>query len=97
MFPKYHKKIKNGLFTFVQHLSKQLEVDIQLSDIRDVSLLPSKRDSKTSNISIEFSNTLLKSNFLMSAKLFNSKNAGNKINSTHLSLAVPPTPVHIHR
>lgn len=93
--PKRPKETKNSLFTLVQHLSKALDTNTQLSDIRDVSRLPSKKENKTSNISIEFTNTLHKSNFLLAAKQFNIKNSTNKINSTHLGIEGPGGPIYI--
>lgn len=93
--PKIRQENKNTLYGLVQHLSKQIGMDIQMSDIRDISRLPSKKESKVSSISVEFTNTLLKNNFLTSVKQFNIKNNSSKINSTHLGLDVPCTPVYI--
>ena len=93
--PKCQKETKSTLFTLVQKLSKQLEANISLSDIRDVSRLPSKKESKSSNISIEFSNTLQKSNFLLAAKQFNTNHPSDKVNSTHLGFDGPKAPIYI--
>lgn len=93
--PKCQKETKSSLYTLIQNLSKQLEANIQLSDIRDVSRLPSKKESKTSNITIEFTNTLQKSNFLLAAKQFNTNHSADKVNSTHLGFDGPKTPIYI--
>lgn len=93
--PKCQKETKSTLYTLVQSLSKQLEANIQPADIRDVSRLPSRKESKTSNITIEFTNTLQKSNFLLAAKQFNINHSTDKINSTHLGLNGPKTPIYI--
>lgn len=93
--PKIRQENKNMLYDLVHRLSKEIGMEIQMSDIRDISRLPSKKESRVSSISVEFTNTLLKNNFLTSVKQFNNKNTSSKINSTHLGLDVPRTPVYI--
>lgn len=94
--PKVPNENKNSLYNKIKTLSKTLEIELQSSDIRDISRLPSKKDSKTSNVTVEFSNTLLRHNFLDSAKLFNKNNVNGKLNSTHLGFdSLTNCPIYI--
>lgn len=79
---------KSSLYTVLQQLFQDLGYDLQLTDIRDVSRLPSKKESRTLN-------TFLKSNFLESAKQYYKRNPNNKINLSHLGLEGPSALVYV--
>ncbi|CAG5043158.1 unnamed protein product [Parnassius apollo] len=58
--PKRIQESKKDLYDMLIKLSKLIEIDLQVSDIRDVSRQYSKKENKTSNLTVEFSNTLIK-------------------------------------
>nr|XP_034832267.1 uncharacterized protein LOC117989073 [Maniola hyperantus] len=93
--PKNPRETKENLYEMVQQLSKTLNIDLQSSDIRDVVRQPSKKEYKTSSVSVEFSNTLIKSQFLKSSKVFNNQNPSAKLNSSHVGLCDPKVPLYV--
>lgn len=93
--PKIPYENKENLFSMVMSLAKNLNMELQFSDIRDVYRLPSKKDSITSSVIIEFTNTLMKSRLLNKIKDYNSRNTTNKLNSTHIGLKVPKTAIYV--
>lgn len=93
--PKKTRETKDMLYNTVEQLAKFLNLDLVPSDVRDVTRMPSKKDQKTATILVEFSNTLIKSRYLASAKDFNKKNSDNKLNNTHLGFAEPKAPIFI--
>lgn len=92
--PKRPNETKEMLYSSVLELLKQLELNIQLSDIRDVLRQPSKKQNANSAITIEFTNTLVKSIFLAAVKAYNKNHTNNKLSSASLGM-VPNTPVYI--
>ncbi|CAG4975794.1 unnamed protein product [Parnassius apollo] len=92
--PKRIQESKKDLYDMLIKLSKLIEIDLQVSDIRDVSRQYSKKENKTSNLTVEFSNTLIKSNFLSLVKNYNKRNSNNKLDSSHLGLDGPLTPIY---
>lgn len=93
--PKRPNETKNMLFDALLELSKYLQINLQLSDIRDVLRQPSKKESANSTVTVEFTNTLVKSNFLSAVKEYNKQNSNDKLNSTHLGIKAPKTPSYI--
>ncbi|KAJ8707930.1 hypothetical protein PYW08_010296 [Mythimna loreyi] len=94
--PKQEKESKAMLYQMVQCLSKKLDTSSELTNIRDIIRQPSKKENKTSSITVEFSNTLNRSNFLTAVKEYNKKNSNNKISSTHLGItSTPQTPIYV--
>lgn len=93
--PKRPQETKKDLYCFIKQLSQILQLELQERDIRDVARQPSKRDSRVSNITIEFSNTLTKYDLLASAKNFNKRNPDHKLNSSHLGFEGAVSPVYI--
>ena len=94
--PKQAKESKTMLYEMLQCLSKKLDAPMELTCVRDIIRQPSKKENKTANVTIEFSNTLNKTNFLAAVKEYNKKNPNNKVNSTHLGItATPSTPVYV--
>ncbi|KAJ8732374.1 hypothetical protein PYW07_014973 [Mythimna separata] len=93
--PKQSKETKKMLYTSLLKLSNYIEMDLQSSDIREVLRQPSKKDSTTSSLTVEFTNTLLKSEFLTAIKEYNRRNPNNKINSSHLGYEKPTTPIYV--
>lgn len=93
--PKRSNESKKMLYDTLLELSKHLVVNIQVSDIRDVLRQPSKKENQNSTLTVEFTNTLVKSNFLSAVKEHNKRNPNNKLNSTHLGIAAPKTPTYV--
>lgn len=93
--PKRANENKKALYDALLELSKQLEIKMQVADIRDVSRRLSKKESSNSSLTVEFMNTLTKTNFLLAVKDYNKRNPTNKINSTHLGIDAPKTPIYI--
>ncbi|CAG5052907.1 unnamed protein product [Parnassius apollo] len=58
--PKRIQESKKDLYDMLIKLSKLIEIDLQVSDVRDVSRQYLKKENKTSNLTVEFSNTLIK-------------------------------------
>lgn len=96
--PKVVSETRDCLYGTVETLIKNLsyEKTIQRADIRDVTRLPSKKESKTSSIKVEFCNTLIKHNILTAAKKFNKdRPKQEKLNASHLGLREPETAIYI--
>lgn len=94
--PKRNHETKIMLSETLMHLSKQLEADMEPTSIRDITRQPSKKEALTSNLLVEFSNTLEKTKFLTAVKNYNKLNASNKLNSAHLNFsAAQKTPIYI--
>lgn len=94
--PKRTNETKNMLYDMISNLSKHLQIVIETSNIRDVARQPSKRDTLSSNITVEFANTLIKSNFLNAVKDYNKKHSMDKTSSLHLGIkATTGTPIYI--
>lgn len=93
--PKRPTETKESLFYLIKTLAQTLNVALQPHDIRDVSRQPSKRETQVSAVTVEFSNTLIKSQILNSTKEFNKANGRDKLNSSHLGLGSPKTPIYV--
>ena len=94
--PKRQSETKTMLYETITHLSKYLNLDTESTSIRDITRLPSKKESLTSSVTVEFANTLTKTNFLVAVKNYNKRNPKDKITSTHLNIkAAQETPVYI--
>lgn len=93
--PKQLNETKDQLFASILHLSKQLGLELSSNDIRDVARSPSKREQKTSTITVEFANTLIMTQYLSAAKDYNKKNKENKLNSFHLGFSEPKLPIYL--
>lgn len=78
-------------------ISKELNVVTNIASIRDVTRQPSKKENLTCNLTVEFSNTLTKTDFLNAVKDYNKKNSTDKINCTHLGIKTThKTPIYIN-
>lgn len=94
--PKRSKETKAMLYETISQLSKTLNLHYSSSDIRDVTRGPSKKEQKTSTLTVEFSNTLVKSQYLAMAKKFNkNKEKEFKLNSTHLGFTETASPIFV--
>ena len=94
--PKRTNETKNMLYDMISNLSQHLDIVTESAIIRDVSRQPSKKDTSSSNVTVEFSNTLIKANFLNAVKDFNKKNSTNKTSSLHLGIkSTTGTPIYI--
>lgn len=67
--PKRKKETKQDLFSLIQKLYNHLKVNINAYDIRDVQRIPCRRDQQNSTLIIEYSNTLVKAEFLNAIKI----------------------------
>lgn len=94
--PKRLQETKNALYDSLMNLCKSVDVNIQLSDIRDVLRQPSKREhSRSTIITVEFTYTLAKSNLLWAVKAYNNTMPSKKVNSTLMRLIGPIVPIYI--
>lgn len=94
--PKRQNETKTMLYDSITHLSRHLGLDTEFANIRDIKRLPSKKENSTSSLSVEFCNTLTKTNFLAAVKDYNKRNPKDKIKSNHLNLkAAQETPIYI--
>ncbi|CAG9791406.1 unnamed protein product [Diatraea saccharalis] len=94
--PKRLGETKSMLYDTIKHFSKQLNIEMEQIHIRDITRQPSKKENLTSNITLEFSNTLLKTNFLSAVKQFNKQNPKSKVNSTHLDITTTrESPIYV--
>ncbi|CAB3237460.1 unnamed protein product [Arctia plantaginis] len=84
--PKRVAETKSMLYDSITYLSKQLNIGIEPTHIRDITRQPSKKENQTSNITLEFSNTLLKASFLNAIRQYNKQNPKNKVSSSHLDI-----------
>lgn len=94
--PKRIDETKSMLYDMILHLSHHLGTATEPITIRDVIRQPSKKENTTSSVTVEFSNTLMKTKFLTAVKEFNKQNPKDKVNSTHLNIATAQvTPIYI--
>ncbi|KAG7307842.1 hypothetical protein JYU34_006445 [Plutella xylostella] len=89
------RETKEQLYALARSLSTILNVELKGSDIRDVMRYPSKKEAKSSTISIEFSNTLLKTRILQASKEYNKRNPSDKLNSSLLGLNSDKVPIYV--
>lgn len=94
--PKRAKETKQDLFQIVQALSNSLDISVPIADIRDVTRLPSRKESKFSTVIIDFNNTLSKAIMLDTVKLFNKNRTDkDKLNSSHLGFSGENSAIYI--
>ncbi|KAJ0175880.1 hypothetical protein K1T71_009039 [Dendrolimus kikuchii] len=94
--PKKTNESKNMLYDMILNLSKQLAMNISEFNIREVVRHPSRKEKQTSNITVEFTNTLIKSHFLVAVKQYNQLHPKEKLNSTLLGFeTTPKVPIYI--
>lgn len=93
--PKINKEHKSNLYDNMQSLLKTLQLPIEQSSLRDAYRMPSKSDKKNSTVIVEFTNTLLKAQFLTAAKKYNRDNATNQLAISHLGFEGVNQPIYI--
>lgn len=95
--PKIQNEKKPDLFSYVMNLSKTVNyLGITENDIRDVARVPSKKDSSSSSVTIEFTNTLTKLSFQEAVKKYNqSKQQPHQLNSTNMGIQTSKQPIYI--
>lgn len=93
--PKLPTEKKADLFRYVTTLTETLNLGVTKYDLKDVSRSPSKKESNSSTITIEFSSTLIKHNFLDAVMRYNKSNINNRLNSNHLGLQTTKQPIYI--
>lgn len=92
--PTSQNETKQDLCEIVKSLGSTLNVEIKSSDIKDIYRLKSKDSSNP--IVTELNSVLLKEAIIKNARSFNkSKPKGQKLNTTHINLKAPPTPVYV--
>lgn len=62
--PKVKGETKTSQLQYIQNLGKCLEIDLQISDCRDLYRLPNKNNNITSSIILELSSTVTKARIL---------------------------------
>ncbi|KAJ8703703.1 hypothetical protein PYW08_016968 [Mythimna loreyi] len=94
--PKVQNEKKPDLFGYVMNLSRVVNyADLCKNDIRDVARMPSKRDTSTSSIAIEFTNTLTKLSFLEAVKKYNQSKQPHQLNSNDMGINVSKQQIYI--
>lgn len=95
--PKIQNEKKPDLFGYVMNLSKTVNyLALTKTDIRDVARMPSKKDSSSSSVTIEFTNTLTKLSFLEAVKKYNqSKQQPEQLNSNNMGIQNSKQPIYI--
>lgn len=94
--PKATNETTETLVNYVCTLAQNIDCKLVDSDIRDIYRVQAKRKDKTNtSIIIETRSTILKSDIIKKAKLFNSKNK-DKLRAKHLGFKVNEnTPVYV--
>lgn len=94
--PKKPNENKDDLMDMIQNLSKSVDCNITKAEIKDIyRVRPKSSDNKNSAIVVETNSTLLKNDFLKSAKSFNIKHK-NKLCAKHLGLKTQEdTPIYL--
>lgn len=94
--PKISKETKDDLVTMVKHLSNVVNCPISQNDIKDIFRVPNKRgDMKSGPVIIELTSTILKTDFLKSARSYNRTNK-DKLCAQHLGLKTgESTPIFV--
>ncbi|CAB3253562.1 unnamed protein product [Arctia plantaginis] len=93
--PKSQNETSKILYDALLQLSKHVEANITLSDIRDVTRQPSKKETPRSSLTVEFTNTLVKSRFLTTIKEYNKRNPSQKVNSSLMGIGAATAPIYI--
>ncbi|XP_047039986.1 uncharacterized protein LOC124644570 [Helicoverpa zea] len=93
--PKKSGESKQELYQLISSASGAIKTVLSESQIKDVYRLPSRENVQTSTVVAEFTNTLVKENFLKAAKKYNNENRNNELNTIHLGLPGPAAAVYI--
>lgn len=91
--PRIEKETKTCLLNMVTQLASTLKIDIKHSDIKDIYRTSSKLQNRP--IIVELLTYTQKTNILSTAKKYNMQNKNNKLNSSHLGLKCPNTPIYL--
>uniref|UniRef100_A0A2H1VVN8 SFRICE_020507 n=1 Tax=Spodoptera frugiperda TaxID=7108 RepID=A0A2H1VVN8_SPOFR len=84
--PKSHNESSDDLVNMVLNLSKNIGLEMESRDIKDIYRLPTKKEGVTNTpIIVETSSTMLKTNLLKKAKSYNIKNK-TKLQAKQLGL-----------
>lgn len=81
--PKRSPESREELIETVLKLSSNINLKMEVRDIKDIFRLKGKQGDKTSTIIVELGSTLLKNDLLRKTKSFNIKNK-NKLQAKHL-------------
>lgn len=93
--PKRNMETKRDLFSLIQKLSSHLDIQLNVCDLRDVQRIPNKRDQSNSTLIVEFSNTIIKSEFLTAIKNYRKSKLGPALNTSHLGLLGNNKPIYV--
>lgn len=91
--PKAPNESKEDLVHMVTTIGKALNISLEKSDIRDIYRGYSKAIVKP--IILEFTSVITKETLVKSVKKFNASNKTNKLNTQHLKMSGPVTPIYI--
>lgn len=84
--PKSHNESSDDLVNMVLNLSKNIGLEMESRDIKDIYRLPTRKEGVTNTpIIVETSSTMLKTNLLKKAKSYNIKNK-TKLQAKQLGL-----------
>lgn len=84
--PKMPQENSSELINMVMNLSKHLSLEMGSHDIKDIYRVPSRKEGITNTpIIVELNSTMLKTNLLKKAKLYNIKNP-SKLQAKHLGI-----------
>lgn len=85
--PLKGQESREDLINIVSSLAKNLDTDINKSDIRDI--FKTKKNAAKKTIIVELNSTIVRDNILQSAKKFNVRNQ-NQLSAKHLDLKKEP-------
>lgn len=85
--PRKDQEKRGDLINMVMCLSKNISVDLDIKDIKDIHRVQGKDKTKDTPIVVELGSTLLKTDILQKAKSYNRKNP-TKIQAKHLGFTI---------
>lgn len=86
--PLKGQESRDDLINIVSSLARNLDTEVNKSDIRDI--FKTKKNSNKKTIIVELNSTIVRDNILQSAKKFNVRNQNNQLSAKHLDLKKEP-------
>lgn len=93
--PKSPGETKEAQYALASNLLKNLEIDQNQGDIRDVFRIPTRKNPEESTMVIEFSNTLIKNKLLKQIKKLSKNIPSTKLSTSCLGLSSPHSPIYV--
>lgn len=88
------KETTEDLINVIKNVGKTVSVDVKTTGIRDIFRVNNKTDGYKPII-VEFTSKLTKDSMLAAVKKFNLVNKDSKLNTSHLQLKGPQTPIYV--